>query len=159
MLLGIGVAGVMIIVAIGYLWTSRVQGVAGAAADAGMVPPVTHATPVAADAAPAAMVERPDGAPVVVVAPRPTPAPDAAPGDRAPGRLIVSTPEVAWASVFLDGKRIGETPLPAPGYELPAGKHTLKLVCEPEVCPPEGKQKTLAINVPAGSTVEKPVRF
>ena len=57
------------------------------------------------------------------------------------GQLEVEA--VPWADVFLDGKRLGATPLP--GRSLWEGAHTLRLVG------PHG-EKTLQIQVVAGET-------
>jgi serine/threonine-protein kinase len=45
--------------------------------------------------------------------------------------------------VWIDGKRLGQTPLPP--HELPAGKHMVQLVNEEQ-----GKHVTLQIEIQAG---------
>lgn len=48
------------------------------------------------------------------------------------GTLTVLAPGVAWADVWIDGERIGATPLRERG--LPEGRHKLEVRCTAEVC-------------------------
>jgi hypothetical protein len=117
-----------------------------ATADAATIGP----SPTPSDAGPA-----PDGALVMPIRhPR-----DAGVPVSGRGRLVVSAPDAPWTHVLLDGKEIGQTPIPAPGVEVPAGKHKLTVRCEPEVCAPEGKERSADVVVPADGTVGKEFRW
>jgi serine/threonine-protein kinase len=164
-------------VAAAYLWKPPAVGGAvadgggagvGGAADAGDViaVPLDGGTaglaPPGADDAGAGTSGAPHGADTDagVVTPIKRPARDAGPATASGrGRLIVFAPDVAWASVWVDGKRVGETPIPAPGVVVPAGKHRLVVRCEPAVCPPDGKERALEVTVPSDGAVEREVRF
>ena len=64
-----------------------------------------------------------------------------------PGRLSIdSTP---WATVYLDGARLGVTPIVK--RSVPAGRHKLRVVLE------DGRVKELTIDVPAGK-LAKPIQ-
>jgi hypothetical protein len=122
-----------------------------APADAG--PPPRVVTPAPADAGPPPRVVTPAPADA---GPPPLPPPVV---ERGRGRLIVVAPEVAWATVYVDGARVGETPLPAPGLLLPAGRHTLRVVCEPAVCPPDGRTVSQSLTIAADGTESRTIRF
>ncbi|MEY4579685.1 MAG: hypothetical protein RL701_4388 [Pseudomonadota bacterium] len=53
-----------------------------------------------------------------------------------------------WSQVYVDGKQVGHTPLL--GLELPAGKHTVRMVNEPM-----DLTKTFAVKIKAGDTVTR----
>ena len=83
---------------------------------------------------------------------RASPGADAAarkPAAKAP--LVVGISGVSWAEVHVDGRRVGRTPYQG---EIPVGRHRVKVVCLPDVCPPDGRSKEQAIDViPTGSRV------
>ncbi|HEU0034042.1 MAG TPA: serine/threonine-protein kinase [Kofleriaceae bacterium] len=97
---------------------------------------------VVVDATPA-MIE--DAAPAVAVdaappAPPPPPPIDHVRPVKKPGLFSIdSTP---YATIYIDGKRLGVTPIVK--RELPAGRHKLRAVLE------DGRAKEIAIEVPAG---------
>jgi serine/threonine-protein kinase len=69
--------------------------------------------------------------------PRPPPA--------KPGKLFFNA--TPWATVYLDGKKIGVTPIV--GVTVPSGNHSLKAVAE------DGRTKTIQISVPAGGEARR----
>ncbi len=52
-----------------------------------------------------------------------------------------------WAIVFVDGRRVRQTPIQA--LEIPAGKHTIELQNDPK-----GKREKIQVNIEAGGTQE-----
>jgi serine/threonine-protein kinase len=66
--------------------------------------------------------------------------------DTKSGRLRINTRP--WSQVYVDGKLVGNTPLL--GLELPAGKHTVRLVNEPM-----DLTKTISLKIKAGDTVTR----
>jgi serine/threonine-protein kinase len=133
-----------------------------AGAAIGLYTALVPAAPGRPEAAPS--VARPDRGPAAVraratpdagrlarsadlaVAPRPAPAPR----DRRPGSLSLTA--VPWAWVFLDGRRLGETPIQ--NHRLSAGSHTLRLVN-----PALKVHRTLTIRVRPGEHVKRSVVF
>lgn len=80
-----------------------------------------------------------------VLPPKPPPPPTAAPAlpaVQASGKLVVLAKP--WATLFLDGKPVGETPY---RVSIPAGRHTLRIVNEER-----GKDEWVTVTIVAGQT-------
>ena len=85
---------------------------------------------------------KPAARPAAKPAAKPEPEPEPPPPAAEPGTLVVNS--YPWSNVFIDGKPAGRTPVR--GMELPAGKHTVKLVF-----PSAGDQEfTQTVTVEAG---------
>jgi eukaryotic-like serine/threonine-protein kinase len=93
---------------------------------------------------------------VVAEAPEPAPAPKpekprpAPPKAAARGKMTIDT--VPWSEVFLNGKKLGDTPLV--DYPMPAGLHVLKLVNEDK-----GLKSSVEIEVQPGKTTVKKLKL
>ena len=143
-----------------FLWSDRERDVAVAPVDAALVAHVSidavapAATPV--DAASEVTVAPADASPVVVAPvdaavtiathtdnhpPRVQPPPPVVKGP--PGYITIDSTPV-YATIFVDGKRLGDTPLVR--VELPAGRHTVRAVS------PSGAAQNLAIAIESGKT-------
>ncbi|MCE9579157.1 MAG: PEGA domain-containing protein, partial [Deltaproteobacteria bacterium] len=79
---------------------------------------------------------------------RPAPRP-IAPVAAKPGRLSIDASP--WATISVDGKELGQTPLI--GVAIAAGDHTIKAVGA------KGATKTFRIHVDPGATVRKKVSW
>jgi serine/threonine-protein kinase len=90
--------------------------------------------------------------PAVAAAPEPAPAqgskPKAAP--KAKGKLTIDSSP--WSEVFLNGKKLGDTPLV--DYPMPAGIHVLKLVNEDK-----GLKGSIEVEIQAGKTTVKKLKL
>jgi serine/threonine protein kinase len=110
---------------------------------------------------PPVVVPEPAPAPVATVRPsdstaRPsrsrstrTAAPPAPRRDGPPGRLFIDA--APWATIYLDGERLGVTPLV--GVTVPSGPHTLKAVAE------DGRTQALRIDVGPDGEVRRKIRW
>jgi serine/threonine-protein kinase len=141
-----------------YVWNDHEQVVATAPADAVRAAHVSidaavpvdavEVTVLPADAAPVA-VQPPVDAAVTIAThtdnhpPHVQPPPPVVKGP--PGFITIDSTPV-YATIFVDGKRLGDTPLVR--IELPAGRHTVRAVA------PSGAAQNLAISIEAGKTAQ-----
>jgi len=86
----------------------------------------------------------------VVVEPPPPPSKPVAARPRPMGRLTLKT--TPWASVFLAGKKLGDTPLVE--SPIPAGTHVLKLSN-----PDTGLESSIEVEIKPGQTTTKKLKF
>jgi serine/threonine protein kinase len=84
-------------------------------------------------------------APVAAPSPPPESAPaPAAPAAPAMGKVSVNVSGGAWGDVYIDGKKVGQTPMK---QALPAGEHTVRIVV-----PSTGQEATRKVTVQPGET-------
>jgi hypothetical protein len=99
------------------------------------------------------------GGALVVVAPRPParhnlkPPPPPADSAAAPQVGMLDVNCVPWCHIYLDGTDTG-LESPAPGIQLPAGRHRLRVVN-----PPTGLQRELEVDVAPGKSQRTVIRF
>jgi len=145
-----------------FLWSDHERNIATAPADAAVVAHVSidaaesAAAPVDAhevtvapvDAEPVAVAAPVDAA-VTIAAhtdnhpPRVQPPPPVVKGP--PGYITIDSTPV-YATIFVDGKRLGDTPLVR--VELPAGRHSVRAVS------PSGAAQSLSIAIESGKTAQ-----
>ena len=108
--------------------------------------PVIAVVPVDAPAPRSPVVDAVVPVDVGVLAPRPPPPPPPPPvplAGQAPGELVVLV--TPWATLWLDGKPVGETPYRA---AISIGRHSLRLVNEER-----GKNESATVTITTGRTM------
>jgi serine/threonine-protein kinase len=65
-----------------------------------------------------------------------------------PGDLQVVAPNVAWAEVLVDGKKVGNTPTRR--ISVPGGRHKVEVRCVPDVCVPARSLHRSSVNIEPG---------
>jgi len=138
-----------------FLWSNHERDVATTAVDAAVVahtieaPVDAHEVTVApVDAAPVAVAPPVDAAVTIAThtdnhPPRVQPPPPVVKGP--PGYITIDSTPV-YATIFVDGKRLGDTPLVR--VEIPAGRHTVRAVS------PSGAAQSLSIAIESGKTAQ-----
>jgi serine/threonine-protein kinase len=80
------------------------------------------------------------------------PPPEAKPRPKAVAKGKLTIDSVPWSEVFLNGKKLGDTPLV--DYPMPAGVHVLKLVNDDK-----GVKSSIEVEILAGKTTVKKLKL